>query len=45
MPDDPNIEGGRFVLAIKDESTGKEIWKARFVVQAYRDKLINVFST
>ena len=31
--------GGRFVLAIKDEGTKKEAWKARFVVQGYRDKL------
>jgi hypothetical protein len=34
-----NILGGRFVLAIKDEGTDKEVWKARFVVQGYRDHL------
>ena len=41
MPDDSSILGGRFVIAIKEESTGKEIWKARFVVQGYRNKLKN----
>ena len=39
VPKDANIIGGRFVLAIKDEGTKKEVWKARFVVQGYRDKL------
>jgi hypothetical protein len=34
-----SILGGRFVLAIKDEGTDKEVWKARFVVQGYRDHL------
>ena len=33
------MRGGRFVLAIKDEGTDKEVWKARFIVQGYRDKL------
>ena len=35
----PNILGGRFVLAIKDAGTNKERWKARFVVQGHREKL------
>ena len=39
MPKNANILGGRFVLAIKDEGTKDEVWKARFVVQGYRDKL------
>lgn len=39
FPDNKNTLKGRFVLAIKDEGTGKEIWKARFVIQAYRYKL------
>jgi Reverse transcriptase (RNA-dependent DNA polymerase) len=34
-----NILGGRFVLAIKYEGTRKEVWKARSVVQGYRDHL------
>ncbi len=38
-PKDACVLSGRFVLAIKDEGTGKEIWKARFVVQGHRDKL------
>ena len=39
VPENANILGGRFVLAIKDEETNDEVWKARFVVQGYRDKL------
>ena len=39
VPADANVLGGRFVLAIKDEGTRNEVWKARFVVQGYRDKL------
>ena len=39
VPNNANIMGGRFVLAIKDEGTQKEVWKARFIVQGYRDKL------
>jgi hypothetical protein len=38
MPENPNIMGGRFVLAIKDSGTNKEIYKARYVVQGFRDK-------
>ena len=30
---------GRFVLAIKDSGTDKEIWKARYAVQGYKDNL------
>ena len=39
LPDDANILKGRFVLAIKDGGTDKEIWKARYVVQGYKDHL------
>ena len=39
VPGNANVMGGRFVLAIKDEGTDKEVWKARFIVQGYRDKL------
>ncbi len=38
FPDDDPLNG-RFVLAIKDEGTDKEIWKARFVVLGHKDKL------
>jgi Reverse transcriptase (RNA-dependent DNA polymerase) len=38
MPENPNIMGGRFVLTIKDSGTSKEIYKARYVVQGFRDK-------
>jgi Reverse transcriptase (RNA-dependent DNA polymerase) len=38
MPENPNIMGGRFVLTIKDSGTSKEIHKARYVVQSFRDK-------
>ena len=38
VPVDANVLGGRLVLAIKDEGTRNEVWKARFVVQGYRDK-------
>jgi hypothetical protein len=39
VSDNANTLGGRFVLAVKDEGTDKEVWKARFVVQGYRDHL------
>ena len=39
VPKNVNNLGGRFVLAIKDEGTKDEVWRARFVVQGYRDKL------
>jgi hypothetical protein len=39
VSDSANILGGRFFLAIKDAGTDKEVWKARFVVQGYRDHL------
>ena len=39
VPENANVMGGRFVLAIKDDGTDKEVWKARFIVQGYRDKL------
>eukprot|EP00171_Calliarthron_tuberculosum_P022102 IDg22102t1 len=39
MSEDPNILGGRFVLSIKDEGSKREVWKARFVVQDYRNKM------
>ena len=38
VPDDANIRGGRFVLAIKNPDTDEEIYKARFVVQGHKDK-------
>ncbi len=38
-PKDACVLSGRFVLAIKDEGTDKEIYKARFVVRGHRDKL------
>lgn len=37
-PSDANILSGRFVLSIRDSKTEKSIYKARFVVQGYRDK-------
>lgn len=39
VPDNANVMGGRFVLAIKDGGTDREVFKARFVVQGYRDKM------
>lgn len=39
IPRDPNILGGRFVLAVKDKGTKREVWKARFIVQRHRDKM------
>jgi hypothetical protein len=39
VADNANVLGGRFVLAIKDEGTEKEVWKDRFVVHGYRDHL------
>jgi hypothetical protein len=39
MPENPNIMGGRFVLTIKDAGTSKKIYKARYVVQGFRDKM------
>jgi hypothetical protein len=39
IPSKDNVLGGRFVLALKHEGTSREVWKARFVVQGYRDQL------
>lgn len=39
VPLNANVMGGRFVLAIKDGGTGKELYKARYVVQGFRDKM------
>lgn len=39
VPTNANILGGRFVLTIKNTGTDQELYKARFVVQGYRDKL------
>lgn len=36
VPNNANILGGRFVLAIKNEGTTDEVWKARFAVEGYR---------
>ena len=38
IPNNPNILGGRFVLAVKNPSTKEEVYKARFVVQGHRDR-------
>lgn len=37
-----NILGGRFVLAIKNKGTGKEVLKARYVVQGHMDREKNL---
>lgn len=39
VPDNANVAGSRFVPTIKDGGTSQEIYKARYVVQGYRDKL------
>ena len=39
LSENGNILKGRFVLAIKDSGKDKEIWKARYVVQGYKDNL------
>lgn len=31
------ILGRRFILAVKEEGTQREIWKARFIVQGHKD--------
>lgn len=41
VPEGANVLGWRFVLAIKDEGTGNEIWKARFMVQGHKDFMKN----
>jgi len=38
IPDEANRLGGRYVLAIKDSGTDREVWKARYVVQGHRDQ-------
>ena len=45
MPKNTNNLGGRFVLAIKDEGTKEEVWKACFVVQGYKDKIKRLLYT
>ena len=39
IPDISNVSNGRFVLAIKDSGTKRELWKARYVVQGQKDKM------
>jgi Reverse transcriptase (RNA-dependent DNA polymerase) len=39
MPAGGNLMSGRFVLAIKNLNTNEEMFKARFVVKGYRNKL------
>ena len=39
VPKNVNILGGRFVLAIKNSKSDKEVWKASYVVQGHKDKL------
>ena len=39
VPRNANIIGGHFVLTIKDSGMNKEVYKARYVVQGYTDKL------
>jgi Reverse transcriptase (RNA-dependent DNA polymerase) len=39
MPAGANLMSGRFVLAIKNISTNEEMFKARFVLKGYREKL------
>jgi Reverse transcriptase (RNA-dependent DNA polymerase) len=38
LPDGANVMGGRFVLTVKDAGTEREVHKARYVVQGFRDK-------
>lgn len=49
IPPNANILNGRFVLAIKDKDSHKQLFKAWFVVQGHRDKdkdiLIHEIST
>ena len=45
LPKNVNILGGRFVLAMIDEGSKDEVWKSRFVVQGYRDKLKRLLYT
>lgn len=39
VPADAIISKGRFVLAMKDEGTDNETWKARFVLQGHCDAM------
>jgi hypothetical protein len=38
MSENPNIMGGRLEVTIKDSGTSKKRYKARYVVQGFRDK-------
>jgi Reverse transcriptase (RNA-dependent DNA polymerase) len=38
LPPGANIMGGRFVLSNKDVGTPREVYKARYVVQGFRDR-------
>lgn len=42
IPEDANILEGRFVLALKNVGTNREIYKARFVVQGHTDQEKNL---
>jgi hypothetical protein len=37
LPDNSNVMGGRFDLAIKNKDTSEEIFKVRFAVQGHKD--------
>ena len=37
LPPSANVSGGRFVLAVKNPGTDKEVYKARFVVRGHTD--------
>lgn len=41
IPNDAKILAGILVLAIKHEHTKREIWKSRFAVREYWDKMEN----
>ena len=41
VPEKENIIKGRFILAINDEGTNRELWKARFIGQGHQDQFKN----
>jgi hypothetical protein len=39
LPETANIMNGRFVLSIKNAGTEEEVFKARYLIRGYRDKM------
>lgn len=44
VPENSNIIQGRCILPIKNEITGRQVWKAPFLVQGHKDILKKILA-